>query len=98
MRRFAISRRSRSFGLIWIIPLLLLWFCLLAPPAGAASASRTDGARQAFKFGQGGTPLGAGPRLGAFLKNLQPADIFPGADRIGPPEGKPAVARAYAGD
>ena len=98
MRRFATSRRSRSFGLIWIIPLLLLWFCLIAPPAGAASASQADGARQAFKFGQGGTPLGAGPRLGAFLKNLQPADIFPGADRIGPPEGKPAVARAYAGD
>src|SRR5690606_19122082 len=42
--------------------------------------------------------VGAGPRLGAFLKNLRPGDIFPGADRIGPPEGKPADARAYTGD
>ncbi|MGA0583769.1 MAG: 4Fe-4S binding protein, partial [Castellaniella sp.] len=98
MRRFATPRRSRSSGLIRIASLLLLWSCLIVPPAGAASAPQAGGAQQAFKFGQGGTPLGAGPRLGAFLKSLRPADIFPGADRIGPPEGKPAVARAYAGD
>src|SRR5690606_11755109 len=98
MRRFATHRQSRSFSLFGIAALLLLWSCLIAPPAGAASAPQGGGAQQAFKFGQGGTPVGAGPRLGAFLKNLRPGDIFPGADRIGPPEGKPAVARAYTGD
>src|SRR5690606_18172037 len=87
MRRFATHRQSRSFSLFGIAALLLLWSCLIAPPAGAASAPQG-----------GGTPVGAGPRLGAFLKNLRPGDIFPGADRIGPPEGKPAVARAYTGD
>jgi NosR/NirI family nitrous oxide reductase transcriptional regulator len=98
MRRFATHRQSRSFSLFGIAALLLLWSCLIAPPAVAASAPQGGGAQQAFKFGQGGTPVGAGPRLGAFLKNLRPGDIFPGADRIGPPEGKPAVARAYTGD
>ena len=98
MRGFATHRQSRSFSLFGIAALLLLWYCLIAPPAGAASAPQGGGAQQAFKFGQGGTPVGAGPRLGAFLKNLRSGDIFPGADRIGPPEGKPAVARAYTGD
>ena len=98
MRRFALPRQSRFASLLWIASLLLLWACLIAPPAGAASTPQAGGAQQAYKFGQSGTPLGAGPRLGAFLKNMRPADIFPGADRIGPPEGKPAVARAYAGD
>lgn len=98
MRSLTTSRQSRSLGLIWIVFLFLLWSCLNAPLAGAAPAPQAGGAQQAFKFGQSGTPMGAGPRLGAFLKNLQPADIIPGADRVGPPEGKPAVARVYAGD
>src|SRR5690606_8741298 len=98
MRRFATHRQSRSFSLFGIAALLLLWSCLIAQPAGAASAPQGGGAQQAFKFDQGHTPVGAAPRLGAFLKNLPPGDIFPGADRIGPPEGKPAVARAYTGD
>lgn len=36
-------------------------------------------------------------RLPDFLGAAPIADIFPGADRIGPPEGKPMTARAYAG-
>ena len=43
-------------------------------------------------------PAHAAPRLGDFLSAIAPSDIFPGADRLGPPEGKPTVARAYAGD
>ncbi|HUH59962.1 MAG TPA: 4Fe-4S binding protein [Candidimonas sp.] len=37
-------------------------------------------------------------RLPEFLNAASPGEIFPGADRLGPPEGKPMVARAYAGD
>lgn len=37
-------------------------------------------------------------RLPEFLDTLKPAEIFPGADRLGPPEGKPMIVRAYAGD
>ncbi|MBV6271868.1 NosR/NirI family protein [Alcaligenaceae bacterium CGII-47] len=37
-------------------------------------------------------------RLPEFLDSLNVAEIFPGADRLGPAEGKPMVARAYAGD
>ncbi len=36
-------------------------------------------------------------RLPEFL-DIKASDIFPGADRLGPPEGKPMVARAYAGE
>ncbi|NYT60999.1 regulatory protein NosR [Alcaligenaceae bacterium] len=36
-------------------------------------------------------------RLPEFLDTVSAGDIFPGADRYGPPEGKPMVARAYAG-
>jgi NosR/NirI family nitrous oxide reductase transcriptional regulator len=43
-------------------------------------------------------PAKAEPRLGEFLKSIQPADIFPGADRFGPIEGTPSAAAAYAGD
>ncbi|MER1967145.1 4Fe-4S binding protein [Castellaniella sp. GW247-6E4] len=43
-------------------------------------------------------PAHAASRLGDFLQTIVPADIFPGADRLGPPEGKPTVARAYAGE
>jgi len=35
-------------------------------------------------------------RLPDFLDTLQPEEVFPGADRFGPAEGKPMVARAYA--
>lgn len=37
-------------------------------------------------------------RLPDFLKTIAIAEIFPGADRLGPPEGKPMTARAYAGE
>lgn len=37
-------------------------------------------------------------RLPDFLKTVAVADLFPGADRIGPPEGKPMTARVYAGE
>lgn len=37
-------------------------------------------------------------RLPEFLSKNPPAEIFPGADRIGEPEGKPMVARAYKGN
>lgn len=37
-------------------------------------------------------------RLPEFLKTVPIAEIFPGADRVGPPEGKPMTARAYAGE
>src|SRR5690606_28385594 len=37
-------------------------------------------------------------RLAHFLSAYPPAELYPGADRIGPPEGKPLAARAYAGN
>jgi len=37
-------------------------------------------------------------RLEHFLSAFPPAELFPGADRLGPPEGKPLAARAYAGN
>jgi len=40
----------------------------------------------------------ATPRLADFMPQLSAADVFPGADRLGPVEGNPPVARAYAGD
>ena len=43
-------------------------------------------------------PAQAEPRLGEFLKSIQPTDIFRGADRFGPIEGTPPAAAAYAGD
>ncbi|MCD0504709.1 FMN-binding protein, partial [Bordetella petrii] len=36
-------------------------------------------------------------RLPHFLEAYSPAQLFPGADRLGPPEGRPLAARAYAG-
>jgi NosR/NirI family nitrous oxide reductase transcriptional regulator len=36
-------------------------------------------------------------RLLEFLPSVAPADLVPGADRLGPPEGSPPVASAYAG-
>jgi NosR/NirI family nitrous oxide reductase transcriptional regulator len=35
--------------------------------------------------------------LSAFLAGLTPAEIYPGAARIGPPQGEPPLAPAYAG-
>jgi len=35
-------------------------------------------------------------RLPHFLSSFAAAELFPGADRLGPPEGKPLAARAYA--
>lgn len=35
--------------------------------------------------------------LGRFLEMIEPADIFPGVDRLGQPEGDPPVARAFRG-
>ncbi|WP_232304957.1 NosR/NirI family protein [Castellaniella caeni] len=75
---------------------MVLWAFLASTPALAQAPA--NGKYQAYQFGQNGTALGAGPRLGAFLKKVTPTEIFPGADRIGPPEGKPTIARAYAGD
>lgn len=40
----------------------------------------------------------AAPRLADFHPQLKAAEVFPGADRLGPVEGSPPVARAYAGD
>jgi len=37
-------------------------------------------------------------RLPHFLSSFSAAELFPGADRLGPAEGKPLAARAYAGD
>ncbi|MFA7438104.1 MAG: 4Fe-4S binding protein [Castellaniella sp.] len=45
-----------------------------------------------------GTAQVKGPRLGGFLDKVSPSDIVPGADRFGPAEGDPPIARAYAGD
>jgi len=36
--------------------------------------------------------------LERFLKDVRPADIFPGADRLAAPEGSPLVAPAFSGD
>lgn len=44
------------------------------------------------------TPTANAQRLPEFLGSIKVAEIFPGADRLGPAEGKPMVARAYAGD
>ena len=37
----------------------------------------------------------AGSELPRFLDAISPADIFPGADRLGAPRGEPPVAPAY---
>ncbi|MCR6630564.1 MAG: NosR/NirI family protein [Magnetospirillum sp.] len=43
-------------------------------------------------------PVNAQTTLAEFLPALNAGEIFPGADRLGPPEGSPASAPAYAGD
>ena len=40
----------------------------------------------------------SGAELRRFLGDTQPADIFPGADRLAAPEGSPLVAAAFSGD
>jgi len=40
----------------------------------------------------------AAPRLADFLPGIKVSEVFPGADRLGPIEGTPPVAAAYAGD
>ncbi len=40
----------------------------------------------------------AGGKLDRFLKDIQPGEIFPGADRLERLEGEAPVARAYAGE
>jgi NosR/NirI family nitrous oxide reductase transcriptional regulator len=42
--------------------------------------------------------VNAQSRLGQFLPRLTPAEIFPGADRFGPVEGKPPTAGVFAAD
>lgn len=37
-------------------------------------------------------------RLTEFLSRIQPAEVFPEADRIGPPQGEPPVAPLYTAD
>ncbi|MBK1782189.1 regulatory protein NosR [Advenella sp. WQ 585] len=44
----------------------------------------------------GGMSAPMAQALPEFLDTLVPEEIFPGADRFGPAEGKPMVARAYA--
>ena len=44
-----------------------------------------------------GQVLAAG-RLLEFLPKAQPSEVFPGADRFGPPQGEPPLVGAYAGD
>jgi NosR/NirI family nitrous oxide reductase transcriptional regulator len=44
------------------------------------------------------TPTLAAEQLGRFLKRVQSAEIFPGAERLGRPQGDPPAAPAYAGD
>jgi NosR/NirI family nitrous oxide reductase transcriptional regulator len=46
----------------------------------------------------GGRSLAAESRLAEFLAKAPPAEIVPGADRYGPPEGTPPFVRAFAGD
>ncbi|GIK95816.1 MAG: FMN-binding protein [Alphaproteobacteria bacterium] len=40
----------------------------------------------------------SGSRLPELLAQVEPADVVPGADRFGTPEGDPAVAPVYSGD
>ncbi len=98
MRPFRQSLSQPSNSWVWFGLLIVLAACLLATPIQSIAQPDSSRAHEAFKFGGGGTPLGNSPRLGAFLNKVKPADIFPGADRIGPPEGKPTIARAYAAD
>lgn len=44
------------------------------------------------------TPVTAGEQLGRFLERIQPAEIFPDADRLETPQGTPPTVAAYEGD
>ncbi len=67
------------------MPLLgrLLLLLLLALPGSA--------------WARGDASSPAEPSLAAFLPGVPPAEMVPGADRFGPPEGTPPVVPAYAG-
>ncbi|WP_243634806.1 NosR/NirI family protein [Roseicella frigidaeris] len=43
-------------------------------------------------------PPASAARLSEFLPRVQPGEIFPGADRIGPPQGDPPLAPVFAMD
>lgn len=85
--------------LVRAILLGLLAGCLLAltPRTEAATTAERIGAlldkTQARARQRSGEP-----RLQEFLDKTPLAEVFPGADRAGPVQGKPAVAEAYAGD
>src|SRR6185437_4229398 len=40
----------------------------------------------------------AAGRLNEYLGKAEPAELVPGADRLGPPQGDPSIAPAYKGD
>ncbi|WP_439652072.1 4Fe-4S binding protein [Paracandidimonas lactea] len=40
----------------------------------------------------------AAPRIADFMPKLKASEVFPGADRLGPVEGKPPVAKAFKGN
>jgi NosR/NirI family nitrous oxide reductase transcriptional regulator len=42
--------------------------------------------------------VGHTAELERFLKDVRPADVFPGADRLAAPEGSPLVSLAFSGD
>ncbi len=48
--------------------------------------------------GSPASTAGAQSRFAEFLQKLTPGDIFPGADRFGPVEGKPPAASVFAAD
>lgn len=43
-------------------------------------------------------PAAAQSRLSEFLRDVPPADLVPGADHYGPPQGNPPVAPVLSGD
>ncbi|MBX6742779.1 MAG: regulatory protein NosR [Acetobacteraceae bacterium] len=43
-------------------------------------------------------PAKAAAQIDEFLSQVQPAEVFPGADRIGQPQGNPPIAPAFTGD
>jgi NosR/NirI family transcriptional regulator, nitrous oxide reductase regulator len=46
----------------------------------------------------GATEQAAARSYGAFFADVEPGEVFPGADRFGEPEGEPAAMPAYRGD
>lgn len=52
----------------------------------------------AFLAMLGARPASAGSELATYLPKLAASDFFPGADRIGAPQGEPPIAPVYGGD